>query len=180
MTLSEGFFSADRKTKKIYGDDEQSLTTKIQGYLERDKNFEPKSSKIKKDSLGRFYVDYSFLLKDKDSKDGIFDKIGRGINKATEVVKKVVDAIPRQGTLTAINGFKLGQERAKFVKDHPDVVFSKPYRTESGHMAVNYSAKNPVAKKPTGEDRINNIQRALNTLSDQQLKSIEAIIKIKE
>ena len=175
--IDEGLLRPDRHSKKIYGDDIESLQKKIEGYLERDKQYSPKASNVKKDSVGRFYVEYSYNTNDDAHKETVFSKVARGLNKAKEVVKKVSDSIPRQGTLTAATGFLLGQEQARFVKAHPDVVFSRKVKNQDGSWSITYSALKNSLEKSTSQDRINNIQRALSKLSDDKLKKIEDFIK---
>jgi len=105
------------------------------------------------------------------------ETITKGADKARAVVKKVSDSIPRQGTLTGATGFILGQDQAKFVKAHPDVVFGRKERNQDGTWSISYSALKNSPEKTTSQDRINNIQKALTKLSDDKLKKIEDFIK---
>jgi hypothetical protein len=184
--LDEGLWSADRIDTVLRGENDiknpqdpdykHSIYRSIKDYTEKYKNHDPKVSNVKVDRRG-FHAKFSYTKNQKENKEDIWSKLGRGINKTKEVITKISDSIPRQGTLTASTGLKLGQEQAKFLKDHPDVVFGDKFKNRDGSWTIKYNAK--PSKNKSSQDRINNIQKALNKLSDDKLNSIESIIKEK-
>lgn len=191
--LDEGLFSADRNKIRVTGDTKEELQAKIENYNKKFADYAPKVSNVKTDRTGRFFVDYSYQVNDKSNTETLAGKLNRGIsktkevlNKGKEVVGKVVDKLPLQTTLTAPTGFKLGQEQAKYVKEHPDATFGEKFKNDKGEWAVKVVSSKAKAKSynnpevATSEDRINNIQRTLTKLSDSKLQKIEDIIKTKE
>lgn len=170
--LDEGFWKADRIETKIFADSKEELLAKLEPLKNRDKNHDPKVSNVTRDRSGRFVVIYSYLKNENDNKEDIFSKIGRGINKTKEVVKKVSDNIPRQGTLTDTSGFELGKKMASFSKDHPDVRYGKKIKNDKGDWEITYFAK-PTQKTSSTNDNINNIQKAINKLSDNDKKLLK-------
>ena len=174
--LEEGLFKADRNTINITADTKDELQKKIELYQNKYDGYEPKFSSVKTDRNGRFIVSLSFNVNDKDNKETLAAKLGRGM---TKVGKTIGAAFPKQGVLEAPNAFKLGQEKAKFVKEHPDVVYTNQKRKPDGTWSVEYAIKryDDTQKNTNSQDRINNIQKTLKKLSDDQLKKIEDIIK---
>jgi hypothetical protein len=185
--IDEGLFFADRHSKKLWGKTKDEALDKAQEFMSTYKDYKPKASKVQTDKLGRFFVEISYQKREQGDEETLGNKASKGIakgkelfGKAREVVKKVSDSMPRQGTLSGSTGFELGQKQASFVKAHPDVKFGAKYKNRDGSWSVDYSAKptqTTQVKKADPKDRINNIQRALNKLSDKQLQSIEDIIK---
>lgn len=183
--IDEGLFSADRHEIKIYAPSKEELLSKIKTNQEKFVDHEPKVSNIKTDKLGRFFVNFSYGVNEKGNKETIWAKVGRGIDKTKEVINKgknvankVLDKMPRQSTLTALTGFRLGQEQAKVMKDHPDAVFGTKYKNSDGSWSIDYSAKKKIEPNiQSSQDSINNIQKVLNKLSNDKLKKIEDIIK---
>ena len=173
--IYEGLFFADRNTKKIYGKSKEIIGTKISELKDQYKDYNPKFSNIKTDSLGRFFVEFSYQKNEKGKEEIIGNKIKQSYNKGKEVVTKISNAIPRQGELIAPSELSLTRKQNAFKKDHPDVKFGNKEETESG-WKIKYAAK-PIQKQVSSQDRINNIQRALSKLSDDQLKHIEDFIK---
>lgn len=187
-SLDEGFWKADRIEVTLRGENDSkdsqdpeykhSIHKLISQYKDKYKNHDPKVSNVKVDKRG-FYVKFSYTKNEEEHKEDVWSKIGRGVNKAKEVVTKISEKIPRQGTLTANTAFKLGQEQAKFLKSHPDVVFDKKYKNRDGSWSIRYTALKRSPENIANNDRINNIQRALKKLSSDKLNKIETIIKEK-
>lgn len=180
--IDEGLFKADRKEVKLFDETKEGLQKKISQYQAKYKDHQPKISNIKADGSGRFYVTFSFLENEEKNKEDIFSKIGRGISKGKEVVKKGVEvgkkiaaSMPRQGSLSSESNFDLSRKMASFTKDHPDVKYGKKFKNDKGEWEVRYSALNKKSepKNDTQKDTINNIQKAINKLSDDEKKQLK-------
>lgn len=186
--LDEGIFSVDKQTIRKYSKKEaDDFIAQMSDQGEKAKIINSGYSKT-----GQPFFDIQYPKQSKDFDKSITGRISRGaetfkkgVEKAKEVVGKVKDTattiianIPKKGILSAPTAFKLGQERAKFVKEHPDVKFGKPYKSDKG-WSVDYVAKDSSAEKEarTSQKRISNIQKVINKLSDDKLAKIEDIIK---